>query len=341
MEALKGKSWNWQLLIAIIFIGSFAAKAQDPQFSQFYANRFYLNPAFAGTERCPRVGLNYRNQWPSLDQGFITYSASYDQHVGALSGGLGLLALRDEAGAGAVTRQEISVMYAYQLNITRFFSMTAGAQVGYIDKRLDWSSLTFGDMIDPRQGFIYQTSELPINDPAGALDFSVGVLGFSEKFFGGFAVHHITQPNVALTTVSDPSSGGGDFNVESRIPRKYTVHAGAVIPIRGLGGVDKGSISPNFIFQNQAKFTQFNYGFYATRSVIIGGLWVRHSLTNFDAITAMFGVHMDRYKIGYSYDLTVSTLGQDPGGSHEISFVLNLNCKVKKVSYRTVSCPTF
>ena len=41
-------------------------KAQDPQFTQFYANPLYLNPAFAGTARCPRICMNYRNQWPNL-----------------------------------------------------------------------------------------------------------------------------------------------------------------------------------------------------------------------------------------------------------------------------------
>ncbi|MFT5922039.1 MAG: hypothetical protein ACI8TS_001371, partial [Flavobacteriales bacterium] len=40
------------------------AKAQDPEFTQFYANPLYLNPAFAGTARCPRLVMNYRNQWP-------------------------------------------------------------------------------------------------------------------------------------------------------------------------------------------------------------------------------------------------------------------------------------
>lgn len=324
------KNFYGQILFAFLIVAGFTAKAQDPQFSQFYANRLYLNPAFAGTERCPRVGLNYRNQWPSLDQGFVTYSASYDQHINAISGGLGFLAMRDESGAGSVTRQDISLMYAYQLNITRFFSMTAGAQVGYINKGVDWDQLTFGDMIDPRQGFIYNTDEVPIDQSKGAMDFSVGVLGFSERFFGGFAVHHITEPDIALTA-----------GAASPIPRKYTIHAGMIIPIRGLGGVDKGTISPNFVFQNQASFTQFNYGFYASKGVVIGGLWVRHSLSNFDAVTAMFGVHMDRFKVGYSYDLTLSTLGQEPGGSHEISFILNINCKVKKASYRTVSCPNF
>ena len=50
--------------------------AQDPQFTQFYANPLYLNPAFAGTARCPRICMNYRNQWPNLSGTYVTYSAS-------------------------------------------------------------------------------------------------------------------------------------------------------------------------------------------------------------------------------------------------------------------------
>src|SRR6185295_17434324 len=58
--------------------------AQDPEFTQFYANPLYLNPAFAGTARCPRICLNYRNQWPGISGTYVTYSASYDQHFDAI-----------------------------------------------------------------------------------------------------------------------------------------------------------------------------------------------------------------------------------------------------------------
>lgn len=37
-----------------------SANSQDPHFSQFYANLLYLNPAFSGSDYCPRVILNYR-----------------------------------------------------------------------------------------------------------------------------------------------------------------------------------------------------------------------------------------------------------------------------------------
>ena len=57
-------------IILLLFVVSFAslkdAKAQDPAFSQFLVNPLYLNPAMAGSDICPRISLNHRNQWPAL-----------------------------------------------------------------------------------------------------------------------------------------------------------------------------------------------------------------------------------------------------------------------------------
>jgi hypothetical protein len=51
--------------------------------------------------------------------------------------------------------------------------------------QLDWSDLTFGDMIDPQQGFIYNTQEDLVNNPTTKSfpDFSAGILGYSENIF--------------------------------------------------------------------------------------------------------------------------------------------------------------
>ncbi len=296
--------------------------AQDPEFTQFYANPLYLNPAFAGTARCPRICLNYRNQWPGITGTFVTYSASYDQHIDAMSGGVGFLFTNDRAGMATINTTNISGIYSYQLNITREFSMKVGLQATYAQKSVDWSKLNFGDMIDPRRGFIYNTNEVPNATSKTNVDFSAGLLGYSRRYFFGAAVHHITEPDEG-------------FLGPSKLPMKYTGHAGAVIPIGGR--YSETSISPNVLFQKQQDFQQLNLGIYFSKGPLVGGLWYR----NQDSFILLLGFQQDLFKFGYSYDVTVSKLTNATAGSHELSFQMQFECKPKKKKFRTVSCPSF
>ena len=188
-------------LLVFIYLVTFSSlstevlNAQDAEFTQFYANPLYLNPAFAGTMRCPRLVMAYRNQWPSLTGNFVTTSASYDQQVKLLQGGVGVIVVNDRAAQGTLNTTSLGGIYSYQQTISKKVSLKAALQATYFQKTLDWSQLTFGDMIDPRKGFIYQTQDLQRGGNVKALDFSAGVLGFSEKFYGGVAVHHLNEPN--------------------------------------------------------------------------------------------------------------------------------------------------
>ena len=95
-------------LLLLLFAGS--AEAQDPQFSQFYANKMWLSPAFAGSAGGPRLALNYRNQWPRIPGNFITYAASFDMpfYFGGRGRdprhGLGINLMSDQAGAGVLRK---------------------------------------------------------------------------------------------------------------------------------------------------------------------------------------------------------------------------------------------
>ncbi|MGL5892099.1 MAG: type IX secretion system membrane protein PorP/SprF, partial [Bacteroidia bacterium] len=51
-------------------------RAQDPEFSQFYANSLYLNPALSGAKICPSIQTNYRQQWPGISGTYSTFAAS-------------------------------------------------------------------------------------------------------------------------------------------------------------------------------------------------------------------------------------------------------------------------
>jgi type IX secretion system PorP/SprF family membrane protein len=313
------------LILIVPFLGANDLKAQDPAFSQFYANPLYLNPALAGSAQCPRVVLNYRNQWPGIPATYVTYSASFDQYVDALHGGIGLQAYHDRAGTGIINTNHVSGMYAYQTPIDRNISIKAAFQATYYQRSIDWNQLTFGDQIHSRYGFIFQTQETPINQNVNKLDFSTGFLVFTDVLYGGLSVHHLAQPDESFFPTS-----------ESRLPRKYTGHAGALIPMNRDRKED-GSISPNIIYQRQGEFDHLNLGLYVNRGPITGGVWYRWG----DALIFLVGLYTDQFRFGYSYDVTVSRLGTQTLGSHEISVTMMFPCKPKGRKFRPMACPQF
>ena len=319
-------------ITALLLITSGIAKGQDPTFSQFYANPLYLNPALTGVDRCPRFLMNYRNQWPNISGQFVTYSASYDQHVDAVSGGLGGMVMADIAGNGILQTINASAFYSYELSVTKKFSIRTGFQATYVQKSINWEELTFPDMIHPRYGFIYQTNEIPIENNVNYVDFSAGIVGYTKHFYGGFAAHHLTTPDEKFLTTG-----------ESELPMKLTAHAGFYLPYNKRHP-DDGYFSPNILFQQQGAATtgnpnarQLNFGFYTKKGPLVAGLWYRFE----DAIIAIIGIQAEYIRFGYSYDITTSQLSLATGGAHEISFALNLDCKPKRVKFRPLNCPKF
>ena len=316
------------IISTLICLSTKDAYSQDAEFTQFYASPIFLNPAFAGTHMCPRLTLNHRNQWPGVPATFITNAFSYDQHVDGLHGGLGLMIVNDRM-ANSLQNNRVSGVYSYQMKLSRKFSLRLGLEAAFWQKKLDWNQLTFGDMIDPIRGFVYQTGDLPRGGSRSGLDFSAGFLGFSEQFYFGFAAHHLNEPNESLLT-----------NETSPLPRKFTGHMGFHIPWSGNGSVYRETetiVSPNILYRMQGSAQQLNMGLYVQKGPYVGGVWYR----NQDAFIILLGVEVGLVKVGYSYDVTVSDLSMATSGSHELSLQINFDCQPKKRTYRTISCPSF
>lgn len=310
---------------ALMLAGS--AHAQDPQFTQFYANPIYLNPAFAGSHGCPRFAMNYRNEWPSLTGNYVTYSMSYDQYFKNISGGIGVIALHDQQGQGTIYTSMLGLVYSYHLKVNRKFQMMFGARAAMVNKYLDWDKLTFGDMIDPRRGFIYQTGDVQRGGSRYFFDASAGMVGYSKHFFFGFAAHHLNRPDESMIIGS------------SRLPIRLTGHMGAKIDLGKRSQYrNVTSIMPNIVYQYQNGFQELNIGTYVKYGAFHAGAWYR----NRDAFILSIGVDTGKFKLGYSYDITVSRLNNGvSGGSHEISLGLLLDCKDKPPTFKTISCPSF
>lgn len=313
------------VIILLSFLTVTSLKGQDPQFTQFYANPLYLNPAFAGTGYCPTIHLNYRNQWPSIPGSFVTYNASYDQYVRPLKGGIGGYIMSDVAGKGSLVTNKIALMYSYSQALSRTLSINFALEAAWFQKSIAWDKLTFGDQIDPRRGFIYSSNDVQRGGNVNKADFSAGVLLYSDFFFVGFAADHLTQPNESLILS------------ESRLPIKYTVHGGMNINAGPAHKKDDFVLSPNILYQRQGDFQQINLGLYAKKGPVVFGVWYRF----YDSFILLLGLELDNFKIGYSYDLTTSELSTATGGSHEVSLAYRFDCKPKRRRFRTISCPSF
>jgi type IX secretion system PorP/SprF family membrane protein len=323
------------ILLTLGCIMAGQVQAQDPELTQFYAAPVYTNPAMAGTGSCfggGRVVLNYRNQWPSLPGTFITSSASYDQHFDAIGGGVSLLVMDDRAGEGLLRSQTVSAGYAFQLRPSRRSTIRFGIEGQYGQRSIDWQRLRFEDQINPSQGFVNPTNEQFQERQVGFVNFNTGAVFYTERFYGGVAIHNLIEPSQSFF---------GDKR--AIVPRRYTAHSGLVIPLDGRK-VPESTISPNVLFMLQNKFTQMNIGFYYNKGPLVTGLWFRQTFGEFgnsDALMALVGFRKDKFKFGYSVDLTVSDARAAAPSSHEISAGIEWCAKKPARKFRPMSCPDF
>jgi type IX secretion system PorP/SprF family membrane protein len=315
------------VISALMLLTTGAVSAQDLEFTQFYSNPMYLNPAFAGTHGCPRFAMNYRNQWPGLDGTYVSYAAAYDQYFDNISGGFGIMLVND-VQAQTIRQTTGSLVYSYHLRLNRKWTALFGAKATYANGSLDYSMLKFGDQIDPRRGFILPTGDVQGNNNSiQYFDASAGGVVFNKNFNIGFAANHLSQPNVSLI--------GG----EATLPMRLTGHASANIPLGGNSKYNNATtIMPSVLYSYQQGFQQLNIGSYVKYSNFVAGAYFR----NRDAFIVTLGIATPTFRLGYSYDVTVSRLNNGTSaGSHEISMNFLVACRKKPVRFRTISCPTF
>lgn len=319
---------NFVLIVWAFFAHKSSLQAQDPIYSQFYNAHLQVNPALAGNTRGPLIQLNYRNQWPALGNIYTTYSVSYDQFIESLKSGIGFALLTDNAGDGTLRSTGLTGFYSYRIKIKDELYIKGGMEVGFINLSLDRNKLLFGDGIDPRTGPIspggvpYPTGEtLASQTTKNYLNVGSGFVLYSPKFYVGLSLKNLNTPNVAFL-----ENKNANENASLTLPMRFSFHSGTQIILKkGNKKVDPTFISPNMIFLKQADFYQLNFGAYLSVDKIQGGIWYRHSLFNGDAVITSFGIKKDFLKITYSFDLTVSKLSIQQGGSHEVGVVLNFD----------------
>ena len=320
---------------------SVRAYAQDPQFSQFYACPTYTNPAFAGSSTVGRLVLNTRNQWPGISGSFTTVNASYDEHFEAINGGIAIQAHYDEQGTGTLRTVGTNFAYSYLIPVSRKFSLRMALQAGFMQKSVDFTKFLWRSQLG-QGGYDANLKPEPLGTPEGKtniVNFAAGILGYSKNFYFGIAAHNITEPNQSFNL-----NGSGDVNVS--IYRRFTGHVGFIYPINESRMKNKSSyLYPNVIYMQQnfqgKPASQLNLGMYISKGSLVGGLYLRETFVNTDAIIAIIGIRTEKVKIGFSYDGTVSNASAGAASSYEVSLAFELRKKVRRRNPRPMTCPDF
>jgi len=325
--------------IVLFTLLTMGLKAQDPQFSQFYANPLYLAPSFAGLTDGSRIGANYRNQWPQLPGKFVTYTFSYDHWFDNYDSGAGILFMQDQAGSGNLRTTNIGVQYSYDFPINLEWHMRPGVHLFYTERAIDFDKLVFSDQISP-DGQRPTTIEIPPLSRRGGVDFSTSAMVYSELYWFGLAVDLLLRPNHSLYEFE------GDDAANAFLPIKYSAFGGTKFTRRGrLIRPLEESLQLAFLFKKQGPFNQFDMGMYWYRNPLVVGAWYRGipglSSGGQDAVIFLVGYKIDQFNIGYSYDFSISRLLGSTGGAHEISITYSWTSIRIPKKPRMVPCPEF
>lgn len=317
--------------LLILFFCAKNIFAQDPVFSQFYNAPLQLNPAFAGNAYAPFIAANYRIQAPSFVTGsaaYSTYQVSYDQFLDGLNSGIGLSFMSDDQGGGIYKTTYANAYYSYKVNITEQISAKIGVGAGLIQSSIDWNRLIFPDQIDGATGNVLTSAEeRPTNLTNSKIDLQTGILVYGPSFYLGLTAKHLASPNQSFLKSSNS-------NVNLGLPLLINFHAGYDFIIEKESRYKPATfITPSILYVKQSDFAQIMLGAYGGLGPLYAGLWYRHANTNSDAVITMIGYRQEYFKIGYSYDYTVSGLAGKTGGTHEISLTINFDPNPNRIDF--------
>ncbi len=295
-------------------------KAQDFQFSQFYAAPLYLNPALTGISQETRMGTVYRNQWPGLDYQFTAFTTYVDHYSFDQKSGVGLSVSSFSEEFLKLNTTEISGYYAYNLQLSDRANLQVGTQVSYIQKRGTLENLLFGDQID-----VFNHTTFPSSaDAVGGLEpfnyFSIGLGGVLawDKLWIGVSGHHLNRPKLAFFM----------RNGESQHWPKYSIQAGYTIPLHEPEFWEEGTGKfVHFLinYKRQGPFQFVDAGIQMLLDQLVLGAGLRNmpiqsDLPKRESVIALFGLNLSNgLSVGYSYDYPISDVGSQTLGSHELS----------------------
>ncbi len=301
----------YTLLVFSVITVSLAFGQQEAQFSQNMFNQLSFNPAYAGVRKAICATGLYRQQWAGFkdpDGNNVaprTYLVSLDLPVRFLHGGMGVTIYNDEIGFERNIGAKIS--YAYRINIGRG-NLAFGAQVGFLDKSVDFAKFNLLDDGDPV--FTSQGKESAfLTDYAGGVYYQI-----PQKFYTGISASMLSQ------------AGGTIGSTDVMNKTHYYLMSGYYFHLAGGSGL---VINPSVLVKTDMNSAQYDFN---TLLIFNEKYWGGISYRVQDAVAVILGAQIKEFRIGYSYDITLSEMGSaGSGGSHEVMVGYCFKIELEKI----------
>lgn len=322
------------LIVAVCALWSFAYGQQMPQFSQYLRNQYMVNPGAAGMYDFIDITMGGRMQWVNFTNAPVSsyiYGASTlskkdrpkynpalrisqmpvrnpEVGTGKLKHAIGGMMLYDQYGA--FQRIKGALTYALHLPVSDQYNLSFGVNLGMTNHSFDKTRAQTLDVMDPSLGYTDPVYADYINHSStNTMDIGAGLYFYSKNLFVGVATEQLTKDFVEF--------GKNLGNFEPKM--HFSVTAGYKFPIGReltlMPAILAKYMSPSPVSIEgslQLEYAEWLW-FTASYRQGIGGF------NNADAVVVMAGCNIsERFKIGYSYDITLSRVRNYSAGGHEL-----------------------
>ena len=324
---LKNNIYMKKLLISttFLFAGFVATAQQDVQWTQNMFNQLSINPGSTGHNGGICATFLTRSQWMGFDGRPQTHLFSADARLS--KHGIGLTVFQDKLGIESSLIAKLS--YAYHLNLGPG-ELGIGLDVGMVSK-------SFGDEFVAIDDYT-QDPSIP-NEESSAITFDAGFglfYSIKNKMYVGISTLHIPQQELKAAANGNTDSLGATGALSYAQSLHYYITAGYDWDLSG--GAQKWVLKPSILAKTDASSTQLDINALIVYNKLVwGGVSYRIQ----DAIAALAGVNIPQVpglKLGVSYDVTTSALGDHSSGSLEfmIKYCTDIIKPPKREVYHSV-----
>lgn len=272
---------------------------QDLQFTQFQYNRIYYNAGVAGSGGAICINGVHRSQWVGFEGAPTSQNINANVPLKFLRGGLALKIANDQIGF--FQNINAGLGYAYQHQLSNGATLGAG-----FSANLYTSTVSTAQWVAPdgSSGLLDPSIAQP-GSTGATFDLDFGIYYESQKFWAGISSARLLE---SVTPYVSALSAASFYH-----RRHYYLMGGYNYDLQGTNI----TLQPSLLLKSD--FVASPVVDVNVTALYNNKLWGGVSYRLTEVVAVNIGYQFTKsLKAGYSYDIPISAISQQGGGSHEI-----------------------